>query len=177
MREPRPEYYSDTQDQLAYLLDSAVFEYHLDTITPGNQTHDFEVFCRKLCEHAICPHLRPWHRGQPAVRDHRDLGVRSVIDLHTGDKAGWRGVAYPVCGNAVPPMIALMFENEEAAKNIFERWRERFSGVDDNGEIAISIIRRLPNKSDHHYCMVIYSKLPDDGTHRPGRLYMTPNRS
>ena len=59
MRQLRPELYSDTSDRTAYLLDATTLEYCLDTITARNQTHDFEIFCRKLCERAICPNLKP----------------------------------------------------------------------------------------------------------------------
>jgi len=59
MRELRSECYSDTEDQVAYLLDAPTLEYHLDSITQRNQTHEFELFCRKLCERTICPNLRP----------------------------------------------------------------------------------------------------------------------
>ncbi|HEY5208275.1 MAG TPA: hypothetical protein VIJ42_02400 [Stellaceae bacterium] len=59
MRQLRPENYSDTTERTSYLLDAAVFSHHLDTITSRNQTHDFEIFCRKLCERAICRNLRP----------------------------------------------------------------------------------------------------------------------
>jgi hypothetical protein len=59
MRQLRPENYSDTTERTAYLLEAAVFSHHLDTITSRNQTHDFEIFCRKLCERAICRNLRP----------------------------------------------------------------------------------------------------------------------
>ncbi|MBL3591243.1 MAG: hypothetical protein JMN24_15840 [gamma proteobacterium endosymbiont of Lamellibrachia anaximandri] len=62
MRELRPEYYSDTKDQVQYVLDESTFEYCLETITSRNETHEFEVFCRKLCERTICPNLRP-HTG------------------------------------------------------------------------------------------------------------------
>jgi hypothetical protein len=59
MRELRPEYYSDTKKRDAYDLDQSTLEYHLDTLTNRNETHDFEIFARKLCERAICPNLRP----------------------------------------------------------------------------------------------------------------------
>ena len=59
MRELRPEYYSDTEDQVAYILEAPTLEYHLESITQRNETHDFEIFCRKLCERIICPNLRP----------------------------------------------------------------------------------------------------------------------
>jgi hypothetical protein len=59
MRELRPEYYSDTEDRAFYVLDAPTLEYHLESLTRRNQTHDFEIFCRKLCERTICPNLRP----------------------------------------------------------------------------------------------------------------------
>ncbi len=58
MRGLRPEYYSDSKDRTTTSLRADQFEYHLDTITSRNQDHDFELFCRKLCERAICPGLR-----------------------------------------------------------------------------------------------------------------------
>jgi len=59
MRWLRPEYYSDTTDRTTYQLDAPTLEYHLETITARNQTHAFEIFCRKLCERTICPNLKP----------------------------------------------------------------------------------------------------------------------
>lgn len=58
MRDLRPENYSDSAGRTDYELDAAVFDHHLETLTRRNQTHDFETFCRKLCERAICPNLR-----------------------------------------------------------------------------------------------------------------------
>lgn len=58
MRSLRPEYYSDTKRLTRGVLSRAVLENQLETITSRNQTHDFEVFCRKLCERTICPNLR-----------------------------------------------------------------------------------------------------------------------
>ena len=59
MREYRPELYSDSSDKVVYRLDQNQLEYHLESVTARNETHEFEVFCRKLCERAICPNLRP----------------------------------------------------------------------------------------------------------------------
>jgi hypothetical protein len=59
MRELRSEKYSDTRVRSAYQLEPDIFEYRLDTITSRNETHDFELFCRKICERTICPNLRP----------------------------------------------------------------------------------------------------------------------
>ncbi len=59
MRQIRPELYSDSTRQIKNLLKSEVLSHHLDTITERNQTHDFELFCRKLCERTNFPNLRP----------------------------------------------------------------------------------------------------------------------
>jgi len=59
MRELRPEYYSDTQDRKSYELEAAVFDHFLNSLTSRNEHHDFEIFCRKLCERTIAPNLRP----------------------------------------------------------------------------------------------------------------------
>jgi hypothetical protein len=59
MRRIRPEYYSDSKDRNSFVLDTSLLEFQLETITKRNQTHDFELFCRKLCERVICPNLRP----------------------------------------------------------------------------------------------------------------------
>lgn len=59
MRQLRPELYSDTSDRTSYQLDAVALEYGLETITARNETHNFEIFCRKLCERTICPNLKP----------------------------------------------------------------------------------------------------------------------
>ncbi|KVN50582.1 hypothetical protein [Burkholderia stagnalis] len=59
MRQVRPELYSDSTSRIKQQLKAEVLSHHLDTITERNQTHDFELFCRKLCERTICPNLRP----------------------------------------------------------------------------------------------------------------------
>jgi len=59
MRRLRPEFYSDSADRVSYLLDAKMLEYCLESITSRNEMHDFEIFCRKLCERMICPNLKP----------------------------------------------------------------------------------------------------------------------
>jgi tetratricopeptide (TPR) repeat protein len=59
MRKLRPDIYSDSTERNTYVLSAAQLEYRLGSITSRNETHAFEIFCRKLCERAICPNLRP----------------------------------------------------------------------------------------------------------------------
>jgi hypothetical protein len=59
MRQLRPGLYSDSTTRDRHQLKAEILSYHLDTITERNETHDFELFCRRLCERTICPNLRP----------------------------------------------------------------------------------------------------------------------
>lgn len=59
MRRLRPDCYSDSADRTDYQLDETLLGYQLDNITKLNLTHEFEIFCRKLCQRTICPNLKP----------------------------------------------------------------------------------------------------------------------
>lgn len=101
-------------------------------------------------------------REFPKLTDHRDVKVRSVIDVHLWDRAGWMGAAYGVVNPQAPPFMALMFKDRDAAARIFERWRDRFGSADNEEEIHIGIVRRFSAEHPTHYGMVITSKLSRD---------------
>ncbi|WP_404360524.1 hypothetical protein [Methylotuvimicrobium sp. KM1] len=110
-------------------------------------------------------------------KDHRAYSVKSVIDIHTWDQAQWRGTAYAQFSSSQPPCVAFLFENEEGGRKIFERWRERFGTQDKNEEISLSIIRRLPEQNEHHYCVLITSKLSETGSFKPNQVVTMASRS
>lgn len=121
---------------------------------------------------AQAPAARPIAKGgpdegaPPKATNHDDVAVRSVIDLHLWDQAGWTGTAFGSFGDAVPPFLALMFKNQDAAAKIFERWRERFGSRDECEDIYIGIVRQYSAEHPAHYGMVVTSWLPDDGDSR-----------
>ena len=91
MRGLRPEYYSDTQDRTTIVLEREVLENHLATITNRNETQDFELFCRKLCERTLCPNLRPAtgsHGGGDSKADTETIPVAEEISAlwYVGDQ-------------------------------------------------------------------------------------------
>ena len=88
--------------------------------------------------------------------DHRSVEVRSIIDVHLWTQAGWKGVAY-AHGAGSLPLIALMFNDGEAGKQIFERWRTRFGSEDKKEEIYFAIIRAIDAQHPHHYKALITS--------------------
>jgi hypothetical protein len=103
---------------------------------------------------------------------HRDVEVRSVIDYHLWNNAGWKGAFYMV-PSAGPPFIAFLFTNGEAARGIFGRWRERFGKVDANEEIYLSVIRDVSEEHPAHYTLLISSR-PERRSLKPaGTMFMS----
>lgn len=49
------------------------------------------------------------------LRSHRDLSVSSIINQSLWDKAGWQGMLYGFSGPRKPPILGLIFDNEEMA--------------------------------------------------------------
>lgn len=116
-------------------------------------------------------------RPSPSLpKDHRDLGVRSVIDLHLWNRAGWTGAAFADWGPAYPPAIALMFTDEDAARKIFERWRERFGEIDKDGDIYVAIVRGISAEYPAHYRVLITSRLSSEDGRSGNRSLMVASR-
>lgn len=104
-----------------------------------------------------------WKRG-----NHRDFQMRSVIDYNLWNKAGWTGTLYASYGPQVPPAVGLVFTDREAARSIFERWRERFGNVDRKDEIYLSIVRDVSVANPAHYNVLITSSPAPSEARKPG---------
>lgn len=113
----------------------------------------------------------------PQMRSHRAFSVRSVIDVHAWDKAGWKGILYFQAGHDKPPGMAFMFEDETAGRKIFERWRERFGNRDENDDIHLSVIQRLIDQPATHYIVQVASKLPGREDFDSKGVILTTTRS
>lgn len=107
--------------------------------------------------------------------DHRNLSVRSVIDLHLWDQAGWKGIAFADFGAPYPPVIALTFTDEGVARKIFMRWRERFGQVDKQDEIYFSIVRGISAEHPAYYRVLITSQMRTEDA-ETDKLLMVPSR-
>jgi hypothetical protein len=114
--------------------------------------------------------------GRLRPNNHRELSVLSVIDVHLWNRAGWTGAAFPVWGSRYPPVIALMFTDENAAKKIFTRWRERLGQVDKQEEIYLAIVRGISLEHPAHYRVLITSRLPSDESRTGGQILMLASR-
>jgi hypothetical protein len=58
-RREHPDYFSDTTEVAQPEVTKDILAFHLDQITAAKKEREFEDFCRRLCEHEICPNLLP----------------------------------------------------------------------------------------------------------------------
>jgi hypothetical protein len=61
------------------------------------------------------------------------------IDPDLWDKANWRATVFMFAAHG-PPVLGLGFQNEDAAREIFSHWRERYGAGDEFEELRISIV-------------------------------------
>jgi len=108
-----------------------------------------------------------------APTSHRDLAVRSIIDLPLWERAGWSGMFFMRLEQGMPPAIGMIFDNEAVATAIFDRWRERFGKRDTHDEIHFALITHLPDSPGSHYAAMLTSGAPPLFD---GRLVQLPMR-
>lgn len=154
MRELRPEYYSDSTNQSAYILDRAVFEHHLETVTQRNETHEFEIFCLKLCERVICPNLRPQtgsEGGGDSKADSETVPVAKEIQdrVYIGEQ------------NAGNERWAFAFSAQKSWKSKVRGDVEGIVGTERNYKKIINVTSRAARAKDR-------AKLEDDLTNEFG---------
>ncbi len=108
--------------------------------------------------------------------NHRDLSVRSIIDIHLWNRAGWSGTAFADWGPPYPPAMALLFTDADAARKIFERWRERFGRIDKQDEIYVAIVRGISADKPAHYRVLITSRLRPEVELIGGQQFVVASR-
>ena len=109
-------------------------------------------------------------------KDHRELSVRSIIDMHLWNRAGWCGTAFADWGPPHPPAIALLFTDADAARKIFERWREHFGRIDKHDEIYVAIVHGISAEKPAHYRVLITSRLQPEAELIGGQRVVMPCR-
>ncbi len=85
---------------------------------------------------------------------HDQRRVLSIIDIEAWDQAKWRGVGI-IIPPYRPPLMALLFENEHAARKIFSGWLKRFGEEDKEEKIRVSILTGVNRQHPSSYKVVI----------------------
>ena len=116
------------------------------------------------------------HEFQRWSKDHREFSVRSIIDVHLWNEAGWVGIAFAAWGPSNPPAMALMFTNAESARKIFEHWHQRFGKIDQNEEIFLAVVRGISVTNPAHYRLLITSNVRGENKDDRGQKIMVASR-
>lgn len=110
--------------------------------------------------------------GKPIFSNHKDVVIKSVIDMHQWDKAGWHGTLYVGGPGAPYPILAFLFKDRASGEMIFQKWRERFGTVDQSEEIYLSIIRGVSRSHPSHYKVMVTSAFPEEENSSSDQKFM-----
>lgn len=89
-----------------------------------------------------------------AKRKHSDFRVLSPIDLPLWNRAKWNAVGYGYESN-LPPFLALIFEDGDAAKLIFSAWKSQCGDQDEGDMLRLSIITGISKANPAEYAVTI----------------------
>lgn len=87
---------------------------------------------------------------------HRDMKVLSVLNLPLWNTARWTGLAYPFArGPDDVPEIRFLFKNIEAGRKIFRGWLRRFSTVDRDDTIGLTLVTGVDREHPDWYRLAV----------------------
>jgi len=88
---------------------------------------------------------------------HTDMHIVTPIDVYKWNAAGWNAVLFEFAPGApnVPPVLALTFENREAAEGIFQGLEARFGLHDPENALRIAIIRGIKISNPRAYAVIV----------------------
>lgn len=83
---------------------------------------------------------------------HSQMRMVSPIRERLWEQAGWLGVGYMIdqLGER-PPIIALMFRDDKAGREIFEYLLSDYGRLDDRGALRITLVRGVDHENPTHY--------------------------
>ena len=81
---------------------------------------------------------------------HTDMRTVSVIREQLWNDAQWEGAGFATSPDQ-PPILMFLFKNAENGKKIFSAWRERFSNIDKEDDLRITIVRGIDKKNPFYY--------------------------
>lgn len=91
------------------------------------------------------------------VTKHNDTRVLTIINQRLWDKAKWAGTGFisTIEESNEPPVIALMFEDQDSATKIFKGWLKKFGCEDVNNMLCITLIKGIFKSSPNHYALQV----------------------
>ncbi len=94
----------------------------------------------------------------PERISHRDMKVQSLIKIRLWDRTVWRGTGFSIYPDGTPE-LTLVYEDEKAAKAIFNDLEIELGREDRANRLRVSIIRHIDKKSPAHYRICIFENI------------------
>ncbi|TWP28350.1 hypothetical protein EUA62_00975 [TM7 phylum sp. oral taxon 348] len=105
---------------------------------------------------------------------HTDIRTVSVIREQLWNDAQWEGAGFATSPDQ-PPILMFLFKNAENGKKIFSAWIERFSNIDKEDDLRITIVRGIDKKNPFYYRIGVGANIKKELS--PARLVGTIVRS
>lgn len=113
--------------------------------------------------------------AKPEEMKHTDRTVLSPIQLDLWNKAGWHGTAFIVHPQLPGPLLALHFRDADAARRIFEDWRERWGREGSDENVRLSIITGVTKNEPFAYSMHV-APVFRAGVVEKGKIFLSLSR-
>jgi hypothetical protein len=89
---------------------------------------------------------------------HARMETHSLIREPLWERAGWSGTAFMAAiDDSEPPVLALVFRDAEAARQIFAQWRKELGAEDSKELLRVAFIRGVDKANPSTYRVVIGS--------------------
>ena len=106
---------------------------------------------------------------------HTEIESISLIREALWGPAGWSGTGYITApDDSTPPILALIFKDQQAARQIFREWRQELGAEDEKDRLRVSIIRGIDQDNPSKYRVVIGANMTTAFT-RPDIRFATIN--
>ena len=105
---------------------------------------------------------------------HSDRSVLSLINVPVWNSAKWRGLAYAMYPDHIPPELILLFSDEVAATQLFMQWQDELGESDQDSRLRVVLVRGTNMKDPREYRVVISTNVI--GLQEPNTLSIIPAR-
>ncbi len=122
------------------LLSGDEFEYILKRKEPIN------IKCDSEEDKESSETTRKLKDGKFEEIGHKDIEVKSIINMELWDKAMWKGMVFAFAQGRLP-IMAPLFSNIDAGKAIFTEWRNMVGKQDEKDIIKVGLIKKI-NKDE-----------------------------
>ncbi len=96
----------------------------------------------------------------PDSAKHTEIRNVSLIRQALWERALWVGTAFVrYHGPERPPVLALIFRGEAAAREIFQHWRADVGARDEEDRLRVTVVRGIIRERPHAYRVVVGSNL------------------